>query len=118
MNGHDLRICCPALVVRGDLPLASAQTMLLEKISAATSSRAHRLNAATRGMLTPTEVVSCPCVFPGDAAAAAPRHVLLSKGSRGALLPAAKLDSLLARALPQLTDEHLRFLADHLSERA
>ena len=44
------RICCPALVAgHGDLALVSAQTMLLEKITAATTAHVCRFNAATRG---------------------------------------------------------------------
>ena len=90
--------------------------MLLEKLSAATTHHVCRFNTGTRGAFGVVESVSCPCVFP-DEATAAPRHVLLVKGSRGAQWTPDKLGCILARALtPQLTDEKLRLLVDALRE--
>ena len=88
----------------------------IEKITAATTAHVCRFAAGTRGAFGAIATVSCPCVFPDDAAPET-RHVLLVRGSRGAQMTPTKLGSLLARALtPQLTDENLRMLVDGLQD--
>ena len=120
MDGVHARIRCPALVVGpGDLPMVQAQSMLLEKISAANSARARSSSAAGESWRGPRASITRQCVFPGQDPSIGPRHVVLLEGTHGVRMSAQELGSMLASHLnTQLDDERLRQLIVKLAKRA
>ena len=114
---HERRIRCPALVMGpGDLPLVQAQSMLLEKITAANCARA-RASDDPDACRRVVRAIPRSCIFPGSTVGR--RQVMLLEGSHGARMSETELGAALATHLnPQLDDTRLRQLIAQLWKRA
>lgn len=117
---RESRIACPALMAGpGDMPMVRAQTMLLEKITAANCARARSSSDDELWRGGGVGTTSHSCVFPGQDATIGRRQVVLLAGSRGARMSETELGAALALQLnPQLDDVRLRQLIVQLGKQA